>query len=62
MVRRQAQREQRVIPSVVGLLVVGLGLVLIYVGLHGGGFLDVQPKGLYEVYAGQAPTTGRNPT
>lgn len=33
-----------VIPSFVGLLVLGVGLTLIYVGLHGGGFLTVVPR------------------
>lgn len=36
------------LPSVVGLLVVGLGLLLIYVGVHGGGFLEIQPPAAFQ--------------
>lgn len=51
------------IPSVVGLLVIGLGVVLIYLGLHGvEGILTVNPYGLYDAYRGQPATTPRNPT
>lgn len=32
------------LPSFVGLLVLGIGLVLIYTGVHGGGFLPLLPR------------------
>ena len=35
------------IPSVIGLLVLALGLMLIYVGVHGAGFLAVWPRSVY---------------
>lgn len=45
--------RRAMVPSFLGLLVLGLGLVLIYVGLHGGGLLDVFPRSAYEA----EPTT-----
>lgn len=50
------------IPSFLGLLVMGLGVACVYIGIHGAGLLDVQPSGLYNAYAGEPSTTGRNPT
>jgi len=49
--------------DVVGLLTIAVGLVLIYLGVHGDSrLLPIYPVGIYQSYYGQPATTARNPT